>query len=210
LADESKTADRKSQDEAAESSPSSSATNSTTFRLLEKIRRGDNEALGTLIGHLLPSLNRWARGRLPAWARHGNDTADLVQDAVLKALPHLDRFEPRRRKALRTYLQMSVRNRIRDEIRRADVRDAGASRVDVPPPPPSPFEALARSQQQQRYSAGLARLSAADRELVVARVEMGWSYEQIAFVTERKSADAARMAIKRAIQRLAEAMLDDA
>lgn len=187
----------------------SGMSRSTTLRLFERFREGDGEALGTLIGRLLPSLNRWARGRLPGWARHGNDTADLVQDAVLKALPRLDRFEPRRRKALRAYLQTSVKNRIRDEIRRASVRDAGAEHIAAPVSTPSPFDVLAEGQQRERYLEGLERLSPPDRELIVARVELGWSYEQIAFVTGRHSADAARMAIKRAIQRLAEAMLGD-
>jgi RNA polymerase sigma-70 factor (ECF subfamily) len=208
LADESKTSGRSPDVDAVEDAPATSY--STTFRLLEKVRGGDGEALGALLGRLLPSLNRWAKGRLPAWARHAGDTADMVQDAVLNALPRLDRFEPRRRKALRAYLQTSVRNRIRDEIRRADVRDAGVHKLDAPAPTPTPFDALAEEQQRRRYLAGLERLSAAERELVVARVEMGWSYEQIAFVTGRRSADAARMAIKRAIQRLAEAMLGDA
>lgn len=194
----------------ANSQARSGASRSTTLRLFERFREGDGEALGTLIGRLLPSLNRWARGRLPVWARHGNDTADLVQDAVLRVLPRLGRFEPRRRKALRAYLQMSVRNRIRDEIRRAGVRDAGEGQIAAPSSTPSPFEVLAEEQQRRRYLEGLERLPPPDRELIVARVELGWSYEQIAFVTGRKSPDAARMAIKRAIQRLAEAMLGGA
>jgi RNA polymerase sigma-70 factor (ECF subfamily) len=53
-------------------------------------------------------LRRWARGRLPQWARSAADTQDLVQDAVMKALPHLHAFEVRRPGALQSYLREAV------------------------------------------------------------------------------------------------------
>ncbi len=58
----------------------------------------------------------------------------------------------------------------------------------------------------ERYEAALARLSDADRELIVASVELGYSYEQLAEATGRASPDAARKAARRALVKLAEEM----
>ena len=71
-----------------------------TLELLELYRGGNSTARDQLIERCLPPLRRWARGRLPQWARSAADTQDLVQDAVMKALPHLHAFEVRRPGAL--------------------------------------------------------------------------------------------------------------
>jgi RNA polymerase sigma-70 factor (ECF subfamily) len=49
----------------------------------------------------------------------------------------------------------------------------------------------------------LSRLRPDDREVVIARVEMDMSYEEIAQLLGKPSADAARMAVHRALLRLA-------
>ena len=57
-----------------------------------------------------------------------------------------------------------------------------------------------------RYQEGLGRLAEQDRELIVARLELGYSYAQMALATGRPSEDAARMALKRSLVKLAEEM----
>jgi len=69
---------------------------------------------------LMPRLQRWARGRLPRWARRRFDTDDLVQEAFVNLHRHLQFLEPRRRDAIASYLRQSIRNRIRDEMRRGE------------------------------------------------------------------------------------------
>lgn len=59
---------------------------------------------------------------------------------------------------------------------------------------------------QALYKRALAALADDERALVVARVELGYSYEQIAVALEKPSADAARMAVGRAVVRPAEGM----
>jgi RNA polymerase sigma-70 factor (ECF subfamily) len=49
-------------------------------------------------------------------------------------------------------------------------------------------------------------LTEGERQAVVLRVELGLSYEEIAGQLEKPSADAARMAVTRAIARLAAEM----
>jgi RNA polymerase sigma-70 factor (ECF subfamily) len=131
----------------------------------------------------------------------------MVQQAVANVLNRIDRFEPRHRNALKAYLRQSVRNEIRDEIRKAKARGVARPIEDVDVEGgESPFRLALEEQQFQRYSAALLTLDPPDRELIVARVELGYSYEQVALLSDRPTPDSARMAVKRALLRLAEAL----
>lgn len=189
------------------SSPDPDGDPQSSQRLLEQARRGDRAALERLFQRYLPSLRRWARGRLPHGVRDAADTEDIVQEAALNVFRRLEHFEPRRRQALRAYLRQAVRNRVRDALRH-DERHPAPLELDETAPGrgPSPLEQAIEGQNVARYRAGLARLRADERELVVARVELGYSYEQIAYATGRPSADAVRVAVRRALLRLAQEM----
>src|SRR6188508_3478712 len=84
----------------------------STFSLIERARAGDEQALEQLFARHLKPLQRWARGRLPKWARDLADTDDLVQDTLLKTFKRIERFEPRRVGALQAYLRSAVLNRL--------------------------------------------------------------------------------------------------
>ena len=58
----------------------------------------------------------------------------------------------------------------------------------------------------EHYQAALERLRPEEREAIVARVEMGYSYEELAQVLGKPTPDAARKAAQRALVRLAEEM----
>ena len=64
-----------------------------TRLLLARARDGDEAALERLFERYLPRLQRWARGRLPSWARDMADTHDLVQDTLLRTFRKIDGFE---------------------------------------------------------------------------------------------------------------------
>jgi RNA polymerase sigma-70 factor (ECF subfamily) len=49
----------------------------------------------------------------------------------------------------------------------------------------------------------MKRLPPAERELIVARFEMGLAFEDVAVATGNPTADAARMAVMRALHKLA-------
>jgi RNA polymerase sigma-70 factor (ECF subfamily) len=180
----------------------------TTVNLLARFREGDNEALEQLIERCLPSLRRWARGRLPYWARGGvGDTQDLVQEAVLRTLPRLSSFESRHPGALQAFLRQAIANRIIDEIRKAARHGEGGELPDdAADPGPSPLDQAIGRDQVERYEAALQALSASDREAIIARVELQQSYEEIAMALGKPSADAARMAVKRAVEKLIDEM----
>ncbi len=57
-----------------------------------------------------------------------------------------------------------------------------------------------------RYDAALERLKPEEREAVISRVEFDLSYAELAEVLGKPSANAARMAVVRALVRLAEEM----
>ncbi len=89
----------------------------STIQVLERARGGDRSAARILIERAVPRLRRWTRGRLPGYARAGDDTEDVVQDAILGTLKRVEVFEHRTVGALQAYLLESVFNRIRDLIR---------------------------------------------------------------------------------------------
>src|SRR5262252_3296188 len=96
---------------------SASADWETTLTLLTRARAGDQLALNDLFARYIPTLRRWASGRLPRWARDMADTQDLVQETVLHAFKKINGFEHRGEGALQAYLRQAVMNRIRDELR---------------------------------------------------------------------------------------------
>ena len=176
----------------------------TTTRLLARAQAGDADALNDLFRRHVPLLSRWARGRLPGWARDGADTHDLVQDTVLQTFRNMRGFEPRGRGALRAYLRQALLNRVRNEIRRVSRRPT-IEQLDerAPTHASSPLQLAIRQQQQERYERALSRLKDSDRELIVARLELGMTYEEMAETLGKPSWNAARMAVVRALIRLA-------
>ena len=179
----------------------------TTVELVARVRAGDQSAAETLIERSLPSLKRWAHGRLPLWARDSLDTQDLVQETVLHVLRRLDTFEPRHSGALQAYLRQSVINRIRDLVRKAQRRQvpiAEASYEETSEP--SPLEQAIGADQAAHYEEALASLTPEERELIVARVELAQSFQEVAMTFGLKDASAARMAVTRALRQLANRM----
>jgi RNA polymerase sigma factor (sigma-70 family) len=175
--------------------------------LLLKAQGGDNDALNQLLARYLPRLQRWASGRLPWGLRTMLDTGDLVQDAVVNALPHLDKLEIRTERALLYYLQRAVKNHVIDLHKRARRRPARAEMPECfPAAGISPQEAAIGAEALERYERALASMKNDDRQAIVLRVDRGLPYEEIATQLGKPSADAARMAVTRAIVRLAAKM----
>lgn len=179
----------------------------SSFALIERAQRGDADALNQLLARYLPRLRRWARGRLPAYARDLSDTNDLVQEAVIRTVHNFGAFEHRGEGALQAYLRQAVVNRIRDEIRRVGRRPKHDELdVDLSDHAVSPLEHAIGTEAVERYEMALERLSDEEREAVVARLELGCSYQEVAELVEKPSADAARVAVARAVTKLARLM----
>ncbi|MEO7189465.1 MAG: sigma-70 family RNA polymerase sigma factor [Vicinamibacterales bacterium] len=177
----------------------------STLSLLARAKAGDTEALDDLFARYLPLLRRWARGRLPVWARDVSDTQDLVQDTLLQTFKKIDGFEHRGEGAFQAYLRQAVMNRIRDSLRSAHRRPASeALDEEAPDTGLSPLEMAMGSEALAQYDAALDRLPEDDRALIVARIELGLSYSEVAAATGKATPNAARMAVSRALVKLAQ------
>ena len=179
----------------------------STFHLIERARAGDQQALERLFARHLKPLQRWARGRLPKWARDLADTDDLVQETLVQTFKRIEHFEPRRVGALQAYLRQAVLNRIRNELRRKG-RQPHATDLDglEVESVESPLEQAIGQEAVERYEGALQRLNAEEREAIIARVEMGYSFEELAEALGKPTPDAARKTAHRALVRLAEEM----
>jgi len=179
----------------------------STFHLLDRARAGDQEALERLFERHVKPLQRWARGRLPRWARDLADTDDLVQDTLVQTFKRIEVFEPRRVGALQAYLRQAVLNRIRDELRRKgrqpDVTGLDGRELDRAE---SPLEQAIGREAVEAYEQALERLKPEEREAIIGRVELGYSYDELAVTLDKPTADAARKTAQRALVRLAEEM----
>lgn len=178
-----------------------------TRELLHRAKEGDREALEQLMSRYLPRLRRWASGRLPMYARSLLDTADLVQDTLLRVIEGLDRIEVRGPGGFQAYVRTAVLNRIRDEVRWAG-RRPGPDGVPetLPDRQPTPLENAIGADLLERYEAGMARLDERNRQLLHLRIELDFDYDEIAAMTGRESRNTARMAVQRALSRLADEM----
>ena len=174
-----------------------------TVDVIRRVQSGDAGAREQLLARFLPLLRRWAHGRLPRQIRDLNDTDDLVQVTLVKALSRLGDFESAGPGAFLAYLRMALLNQVRDEIRRHQRRPehaeidselAESGSVGV-------VDHLIGSERMQAYEQALASLPKRQQGLIVMRVEFGMSYPDIA-VEVGGSADAVRVMVARAIVQL--------
>lgn len=179
----------------------------SSLDVLDRARKGDGEAARVLIERTMGALRRWARGRLPRYARAAANTEDVVQDAVLRALRRVEHFEHRSVDGMQAYLRESVRNRIRDEVRRVMRRGVGEELPEgLQDHSYSPLEELIRKERSDRYLAALRTLKPTDRLAIIFRLEHRHSFDEIARRLGKSSPDAARMTVARATKRLADAI----
>ncbi len=176
----------------------------STLHVLQRAQDGDHAAARVLIERALPPVRRWAHGRLPQQARGAADTEDVVQDVFLRTLRRIRRFQHRTVGGLQAYLRRAVINRVRDLIR-TSTRHGVAIDLEATPVrdwKPSPLEAAIMKQQLDRFLEALARLRPADRQVIVWRIELGYTADEIALKLG-KSKGAAGMTVSRALARLA-------
>lgn len=185
--------------------PDADAGDSITLHLVDRVKRGDQQALADLLERFLPRIRRWASGRLPGPIRDMADTSDLVQDVLLQSFRKIEGLDLDRAGGLQAYLRQAILNRIRDEFRKFKRRpDAVELESAQPDEGPSPLEAAIGRQALDRYEAALAELRPVDREAIIARIELGFTYDEVAKVLGKPTGNAARMAVERALVRLIE------
>ena len=179
----------------------------SSFALLLRAKAGNQEALERLCARYLPRLKRWAHGRLPASSRGLLETQDLVQEVLYRAVQRVETFEPQHEGAFQAYIRQMLFNRIRDEVRKGRRRpDEEPLDEECAATDPTPLELTIGREAIDRYETALGRLSPRDRELIVAKIELGFTSSEIAEALGKPTAAAAHMAVTRALVRLAQEM----
>ena len=157
-------------------------------------------------------LRRWARGRLPLWARGTVDTRRSGPGhparAVRAARPVSSRNSPVQ---CGLCLRRAIENRIRDQLRRATRRRNAAMPAERVVPGDGSGAPASGSWLTMRTVAALPQRPAASdgpviRRLIVGRTELEYNFRQLALVEGLPSPDAARMALRRALVRLSDAI----
>jgi RNA polymerase sigma factor (sigma-70 family) len=143
------------------------------------------------------------RRRLPPAHRDLSDTDDLVQNTLVKVVRNLDGFSAESGAGLQHYLRTALRNAIRDEIKKSGRRPAFEP-LDwlLPSDRPSPLHEVETRERLARYEKALARLDADERDAVIARLELGFTHEELASSLGKATPDAARKLCRKAIARL--------
>jgi RNA polymerase sigma-70 factor (ECF subfamily) len=180
----------------------------TSFELVLRAKTGDERARDLLIERYQSRLRRWAHGRLPPSARGAHETHDLVQDTLLQVLNNLDRFNPRHEGAFQGFVRTILANRIRDLARRWNRRGISdpIEGDELPGHGVSPLDEAIGAEIRGRYEAALMRLRPEDRELIIARIEMGLPYKEMVEMFKKPSVSAVTMAVNRAVVKLAQEM----
>lgn len=181
----------------------------STAILLDRARHGEEAARARLVRRYLPYMRAFARGRLPSGARSLEETDDVVQVALIRGFAQIDRFRAERRGSFLVYLRVIVDNLIRDRWRSAARRPAAAELPeDLADDATGPLDGVVAREDRERYERALERLKPRTRDAVILRFELDLTYEDIAAELGMPSADAARMAVERALLKLSRE-LDD-
>jgi RNA polymerase sigma factor (sigma-70 family) len=187
--------------------PAASTSVESTVELTIRARAGDQAALEALCLRCLKSLSRYAAGRLPPAVRDMLDTQDVVVEAVQRGMSRLGDFEDRHPGALAAYMRTTLRNLIVDYLRHR-IRQPQRVALDDQQPDKarSPLEHVLSEEQIALYDTALTRLKPRDAALVTLKIDEQLSYDEIAAELGLASGNAARVAVRRAVLRLAHEM----
>ncbi len=164
--------------------------------LVRRIQAGDESALPVLFDRHLKTLERYARGWLPAKLSRRVSVADVLQEARIAALKRRLDFEHRGPGSVRNWLLKILELKVREAVRvhagtRQRTVDREISRGGRPDTgqfasrSPSPSEVVAASEEKEMADMALATLPEHYREVLkLSRVEH-LSFRQIAERTDR-------------------------
>jgi RNA polymerase sigma-70 factor (ECF subfamily) len=171
--------------------------------LVERAVRGDQDAIASLLALVRPGIVRYCRahlGRVGGRYTTADDVSQEVCIAVLRALP---RFRDQGR-PFTAFVYGIAAHKIAD-AQRAAVRHLVVTPVDTitdqPDDDPGPEQQALATDQARRLSQLLRHLSDVHREIVVLRVAVGLSAEEVGRALGM-TAGAVRVAQSRALAHL--------
>ena len=185
-----------------------------TTQLLQRWHDGDESALGEIVERHLPWVRRHVREHLGNDLRAKLATEDVVQEAMLDFLRNGPRFVPATGAQLRALLARIVANTLCDQSnwfraarrrmsRETPIATSSVLRDDARERPP--VDVAAVQEMETRLRLAIEILGERDRQLIVWREWEKLSFPEIA---DRLQIDpeAARGAVRRALERLRQAM----
>ncbi|TDC43519.1 RNA polymerase sigma factor ShbA [Micromonospora sp. KC213] len=178
-------------------------TTTTEPELVHRAARGDQIALAALLAEVRPGLVRYCRarlGRIGGGYTTADDVAQEICLAVLRALPrYRDQGTP-----FSAFVYAIAGHKVAD-AQRAAVRAATVSAaeppLETPDTQPGPEQRAVATDLARRLTVLLNRLPEAQREIVVLRVAVGLSAEEVGTILGMTAA-AVRVAQSRALARL--------
>ena len=166
--------------------------------LVARVKGGDQDAFGELIAPYLPGLEKLLR----PLARQREDVSDLVQDALLRALKNLHRFQGGR---FSTWLYRVGASGIRTKRVGLRILDPkGPFVISAPDQPVAPEDRAAAREDAARIRDAIHRLPAPCREVVELRYVRDLSCKDIAAMLG-KTPNAVSLLLFRARRRLRDA-----
>lgn len=176
-------------------------------RYLRRAQAGDRYALNELFRRELPPLRRWARSRVPKTLWPRADVDDLVQLTFIRALRRYCDFEMRTSAEFQHYLRRILLNLTRDEVRSAKRAPESIELGDIAwHRAPSSLDVLLGQEATRRFHLAVDTLPQRSRTALLARLERGLPYDDIAVLIAAPGASAARAVVARSVQRVANSM----
>jgi RNA polymerase sigma-70 factor (ECF subfamily) len=171
--------------------------------LVARAVRGEAAAKDALLTLIRPGLVRYCRARLGRISGAFDIADDVSQEVCIAVLRALPRYQDRGR-PFSAFVFGIAAHKVAD-AQRAALGVRAAIPVDVPPdrpdPDPGPEQRAVANDQARQVSLLLRHLSDTQREIVVLRVAVGLSAEEVGGVLGM-SAAAVRVAQSRAITKL--------
>jgi RNA polymerase sigma-70 factor (ECF subfamily) len=199
-----------------------SSDSDETLALLRSVRAGDERGFDRLFARYEAQLRRFVELRLDPKLRPRLDPADVVQEAYLEAMRRLETFLDKPPMPFKLWLRqitldrlLMMRRRHVGAARRSVNREAAlpdgsscALARQLLAADSTPSGRVGREELANRVRDAVARLSEADREIILMRTFEGLSFEEIARLLDIEAA-AARKRHGRALLRLHKVLTDE-
>ena len=144
---------------------------------------------------------------MPPAARSALQTHDLVNDTLIRVLEGLPSFKPRHEGAFQGYVRTALGTASATSLANTSARERHIrSTARSPDMSISPLDLAIGQETFDRYEAALNRLRPEEKDLIIARIEMGLPHIEIAAMFDKPSVAAVHMALSRALVKLAEEM----
>jgi RNA polymerase sigma factor (sigma-70 family) len=182
----------------------------STNDLVARAKRREAVAAEELFRRYRPRLSAFVHARVPSGARRLADTQDVVQEVCFKILRALDRFESRGIGSFWWFARQIAKNHLVDLARggKAVHETALDEHSDAEPAGPAraPSSVAADREAMEAFDRALERVPERVRQGILMRLELGLDWSVVAADSGFPSADAARVAVKRALADVAREM----